>query len=178
MKRLNNLFVILFVLIGILSIAYIWNSEANRKTLEKKSYNQSQEINSLKNKISELEKEKDSSGNIMGTNTIPIGKLSGIVKLNDLNSSSTTIVCAQEKFTTKEFCTDDLLETTIQDELQYNLEIPKGQYFIYSIAPPNSDKTYYSKLQKCTDDDNCENEQRMLLEITEDETQENINLYF
>ncbi|NCS87098.1 MAG: hypothetical protein COV78_04425 [Candidatus Pacebacteria bacterium CG11_big_fil_rev_8_21_14_0_20_34_55] len=178
MKQLNSLFIVLFVLIGILSISYIWSSEADKEALIEKSDNQAQEINSLKDQISKLEKENPEKNAVMGVNTTATGIVSGSLKINNAISVDNIIVCAQDKFTIKEFCTDELLETTTPNELKYMLEIPMGKYFIYAIAPPDLNRAYYSKIQKCTDNNNCENNQKILLEIIGNESQKNIDLYF
>lgn len=169
MKQLNILFIVLFVFIGILSISYIWSSERDKKQLENKSNEQTQEIDSLKAKISELEVE------VVATTT---GTISGLINLENENSVENIIVCAQDKFTIKEFCTDELLNTTNPNEFKYMLEIPIGEYFIYAMAPPNPNKAYYSKIQKCSDENNCENNQKIILEIVGLESQENIDIYF
>ncbi|MBU0974127.1 hypothetical protein KKD03_00295 [Patescibacteria group bacterium] len=178
MKQLNYLFVVLFIFIGLLSISYIWSSEADKETLITKSTEQAQEISSLKDKISGLEKGKTEESAVMGTSTTATGTISGLLKIKKISSTHNIIICAQDKFTIKEFCTDGLLETTAPNELKYTLEIPIGKYFIFAISPPDPNKAYYSKIQKCTDGENCENNQKILLEISENESQENIDIYF
>lgn len=183
MKRLNKLFVLLFILIGLLSIAYIWKSEADKKTLETTLNEKSQKISLLETKLLELKETKTNNeiGSVQGVTTTRIGTVSGKIQFTTSNFNpeitNTTIVCAQDKFTIREFCTDELLETTVPNHLQYSLEIPKGQYLIYAVTPPNDKKTYYSEVQKCTSGDNCENDRKILLEVVENETQKDINLY-
>ena len=182
MKRLNNLFVILFILIGLLSVAYIWKSETDKKVLETAIDLKSREINILQEEVSQLNLKLNSKtdnydGNVKGTSKIATGTISGKVQFSNPNVVKATIVCAQDKFTIKEFCTDELMETANTKIFTYFLEIPKGQYLIYAVTPPDDNKIYYSEVQKCTNDDSCENDRKILLEIIEDEIQKDINLY-
>ena len=183
MKQLNNLFVVLFITIGLLSISYIWNAEENKKVLEAKENEKSQEIALLKDRVVELEESKNEPDNVMGASIVDIGKISGLVIFSNLDSSDNSIVCAQDESTAKEFCTDELLETDNLNEFEYTLEIPKGRYSIYATTPPDSKKTYYSELQKC-EGNSCalkntiKAEEYELLEVAENETQENVDIYF
>jgi len=182
MKRLNNIFVTLFILIGLLSIGYIWKSEADKKVLQTTIDFKSHKIDVLQEKASQLNLKPNSKinnyeENVKDVNNIATGTVSGKIQFTDPSIINTTIICAQDKFAIKEFCTDELLKTDTPDKFQYSLEIPKGQYLIYAITPPDNNKVYYSEVQKCTDDDNCENDKKILLEIVENEIQKDINLY-
>ena len=177
MKRLNNLFILLFIIIGLLSVSYIWKSEAEKKDLETTSDQKSQEISFLKNRISQLEETQERTGEIQGLTTEITGTILGKVQINNSNYSENIIICAQDKFTIKEFCTDELVDTSDPNESSYSLEIPKGKYLIYAVTPPDDKKTYYSEVKKCTGDDICENNKKILLEVIEAETQKDINLY-
>lgn len=176
MKQLNTLFVLLFILIGILSISYIWTSEIDKKKLEKVSSDQLEKINSLENEVSEL-KNDISPKDILGSTT-EVGIISGVIIFNSENLNDNSIVCAQDKFTIKEFCTDVLLNTLTPNELKYSLEIPQGKYFVYAMTPPDSKKYYHSKIQKCNTENECESDQKILLEVLQNEKQENINVNF
>ncbi len=177
MKQLNNLFRGLFIFICMISIFYIWKTEVKRENLESQIEKQDLEITNLKTQLQELKKNDTKVEDVLGISTIT-GKISGIVKLKTENLEKPTIVCAQDKFTDKEYCTDELTSTSNPEELTYSLDIPVGRYFIYAINPPDSEMTYYSKIQKCTSEDNCENDQKILLEINENEEQKDINIYF
>jgi len=177
MKRLNNFFIIFILLIGLLSIAYIWKAEENKKALEMNINKQSQEIDSLKSKLEKIENEKNAE-NIKGATTTAIGTIIGSINFKNLDAINTTIVCAQDKFTEKEFCTDNLIKTANKNIFEYSLEIPVSKYLIYAIEPSNSEKIFYSKVLKCSDDGNCENSQKILLEVFTNEIQKDININF
>lgn len=181
MKRLNGLFVLLILLLGLLSIAYIWKSEDDKEILEAQVTQQIQEIDSLKNKLSELNSQADSE-NVNGVST-SIGVVTGKIQFNDLNLVKTTVICAQDQYTIKEFCTDELIKTNDSNVFEYTLEIPRGKYSIYALNSSSTEKVFYSNVQKCNDDKSCtftdssDNINKILLQITENEVQKDINLY-
>ncbi|MCB9813691.1 MAG: hypothetical protein H6772_04780 [Pseudomonadales bacterium] len=178
MKRLNNAFILLILILGLLTILYIWRSEKEKELLIKNITKQETQIETLINKVKQLEN-LNNNLDVKGASTTVTGTISGYIQLDETQEISTTIICAQDKFTTKEFCTDEIINTNDPKIFQYYLEIPKGKYFVFALPNPSAEKSFYSKMQKCSEEnsEDCKNNIEILLEINENDVESDINLY-
>ncbi len=178
MKLFNKLLIAFLILTTISSLIYSWRLERRLNFLHEALAQQTIIIEKLEKKITNVDNEtilnQIEQAEVKGVATA-IGKVSGIVKFTKPDSKETTIVCAYNKYTNNEFCTDELKPIN-SHSFKYLLEIPQGKYYIYATTPPKENKTYYSTTQKCSTD-SCDNQQRIMLEVLENETQTSINLF-
>lgn len=177
MKKINTVFILFVFLIGFMSIIYIWKAEDEKKVLETQISQQTNRIDSLNTQLAEskIEKKQQLFGDVKGATTTPTGTISGLISGENL--SENTIVCAKDQRSKQEYCSDEL--TQLNNEAKYILEIPRGQYSIYSITPPDSTQTFYSDIINCIDEDtDCEEKRiKRLLELSENKVQSDINIY-
>lgn len=181
MKQLNGMFALIILVLGVLSVAYIWKTQDEKTALQGKIDQQTQEIEELSMQLTqnldEIE-EAEVKGVISS-----IGVVTGKIQYSDPTQVESTIVCAQDNFTQEEYCTDELVETNDPNLFQYTLEIPNGRYKVYATTLPDSQKVYFSKVQTCDDPEDCamqnldQEGNEVILEVLQDEVQKDINIY-
>jgi len=183
MSKITGSFLALVFLIIFSSIVYIWKADAEKRALESQIQSQHEQISDLKTRLEQQQTPVDIinagevSGEILGDVT-PTGSVTGSVTLNNPPEVEAVIVCMLETKTKQESCNDYMIES---DKTIYNFtfDIPQGTYEIYAILPPSETKVYYSDVNTCDQDGNCTSnaEKKRLIQVSPEETQQDINIY-
>lgn len=182
MSKITGSFIILVLVIFFSSIIYIWQADAEKRVLESQITSQKEQIEDLEIQLEDLESPSNTinSGEVQGVTT-STGNISGTITLSKEDDSvekEAILVCANETHTEQETCLDFVIETDKQN-YSFEFEIPQGTYEIYAMTPPGETKTYYSEVSTCDEDGDCttNSEKKRLLEVIQEETQSNIDIY-
>lgn len=179
MSKITGSFVILVFVIFFSSVVYIWQSDAEKRTLESQIATQTEEIDTLKSQLEQKDTPADTinTGSVEGVST-ETGILTGSVKLSGTITSEAIIICANETHSKLETCLDVIIEEN-KNSYDFELELPQGTYEVYAVTPPLENKKYYSEVSVCDENGNCETDEskKRLIQVTNQETQSNINIY-
>jgi hypothetical protein len=119
----------------------------------------------------------DSTGEVQGMATSSIGEVSGVIYFSSNSSADKMIVCATNTRSNQDYCIDQLALVKY-NSYYYNLEIPRGEYLIYTQIHPESKKVYYSSLLECDAESVCKTTGKAQpIKIVPLEPQANINIY-
>lgn len=179
MQKLTGLFIIITVLLTILAVGYIWQSEQEKAALRSQlvpaeiiveSPNPSLTPEEAAYEAAEEESQatpaaRKQTGSITGSLSFPS---SGIPENME--------VCAENVTTQQLFCTSEHLKG---DEYTYgfgyDLELPLGKYFVYAKLPNDPYKAYYSEFVTCGLSVECESHLPLSVEVTEGVELKNID---
>lgn len=80
-------------------------------------------------------------------------------------------VCAEDQSTQKTYCTNNHLNNSKYTYgIGYMLEVPVGQYYVYSLDPNRNYQAYYSEFVTCGLSVNCPSHQPILVEVKAGQT--------
>lgn len=179
MSKITGSFLTLVFVIVFSSIVYIWQADAEKKTMEGQIASHLEQINDLETQLKEQSTASNqiTAGEVAGINTVT-GQLSGTITLSKENNAEAVVVCSIEIRTKQETCTDIILEENI-NTYDFELDIPQGKYEVYAMVPPLETKVYYSDISTCDENGDCTSNSlsKRLIEVNQDETQSNINIY-
>lgn len=173
MKNGTVAFVVVLLVLAVSAIFYIISSEKERDELELNLAAANTKINQLETQSSMPQTE----GSVQGVTNTSIGKITGNITFTTQNGDNkSVIVCAQDKETQQEYCTDDLA-TNSDASLSYELEIPTGTYELFVTNIADNSKSFYTNRIDCATDTICDTStSKQFLEITGEEIQTDINL--
>lgn len=178
MSKITTSFLILVLVIFFSAIVYIWQADTEKRDLETQIVSQDKQITDLETKIDKLDLSIANldTGEVQGATT-STGNISGTVAIPKDTTNEAVIVCANNTKTKQETCLDFIIKENT-DSYNFEFEIPQGKYEIYAMIPPNETKVYYSEVSTC-DEENCKSnlEKKRLLEVIQDETQSDIDIY-
>lgn len=178
MSKITGSFIILVFVIFLSSIVYIWQSDAEKKELEIQIAEQTAKIDVLKSQLEQKDTPADEIGGEVNGATTETGNILGVVTINSDVNAEAIIVCANETHTKLETCTDFIINPA-ETVYEYEFELPAGTYEVYSITPPSEKKIYYSEISNCDDKGDCASnlDQKRLIQVIQNETQSNIDIY-
>jgi hypothetical protein len=133
--------------------------------------------NSLNSEGQSQSSSSDSTGEVQGTTISSIGEVSGVIYISSNSSTDKLLVCATNTRSNQDHCIDQFNVTKFNN-YDYNLEIPRGEYLIYTQLHPESKKVYYSNLLECNDKSVCKTTGKAQpIKIVPLEPQANIDIY-
>lgn len=179
MSKITGSFLTLVFVIVFSSIVYIWQADAEKRTMEKQIVSHLQQINDLETQLKEQTTPSNqiSAGEVAGTTTAT-GQLSGTVTLSKKIDTEAIVVCSVETRTKQETCTDIIIEKNTNTH-SFEFDIPQGRYEVYAMLPPLETKVYYSDISTCDENGDCTSNSlsKRLIQVNQDEAQSNIDIY-
>lgn len=157
---------------------YIWQADREKKEYESQIQTQQEQIAALESQIAVQPTPADviQIGEVLGETTT--ATISGTIRFSKIPQTEAVIVCAREVRTEQEICVDFVLDS-IKNEYDYTLDIPQGTYEVFALLPPSETKVYYSDITTCDDSGDCTSnaEKKRLLQVKQEETQSDVNLF-